>query len=61
MRSNLRAASIDDAPELARIAREALAEGWSEPSIRASLARPGACALVTEPIRGFALGWRSAD
>jgi len=57
----VREASIDDAPALARIARAALPEGWSEASIRASLARPGACALVAEPCRGFALGWRSAD
>jgi ribosomal-protein-alanine N-acetyltransferase len=61
MRHSLRAAAIDDAPALARIAREALPEGWSEPSIRASLVRPGACALVTEPVRGFVLGQRSAD
>ena len=61
MRSSLRAAAIDDAPTLARIAREALPEGWSEASIRASLAHPGACALVTEPVRGFVLGQRSAD
>lgn len=57
----LRAASPDDAPELARIARAALPEGWSEASLREVLARVGACALVTEPIRGFVLGGRVAD
>jgi len=57
----LRAASLDDAPALARIARAALPEGWSEASLRAALARAGACALVTEPIRGFVLGGRVAD
>jgi ribosomal-protein-alanine N-acetyltransferase len=61
MLCSVRKAEIDDAPALARIAREVLPEGWSEYSIRASLARPGACALVTEPIRGFVLGWRSAE
>ena len=61
MLCSLRAASLDDAPALARIAREVLPEGWSEHSIRVSLARPGACAFVTEPIRGFVLGWRSAE
>ncbi len=61
MHRSPRVASLDDATALARIAREALPEGWSEDSIRASLARPGACALVSEPERGFVLGWRSAD
>src|SRR4029453_3185571 len=57
----LRAASLDDAPELARIARAALPEGWSEASLRDVLGRAGACALVTEPLRGFVLGDRVAD
>lgn len=61
MGPDLRAAAIDDAPALARIAREALPEGWSETAIRASLAHRGALALVTEPVRGFVLGQRSAD
>jgi len=61
MRHSLRAAAFDDVPTLARIAREALPEAWSEASIRASLARPGACAVVTEPVRGFVLGQPSAD
>ena len=57
----LRAASLDDAPELARIARAALPESWSEASLRAALARAGVVALVTEPLRGFVLGVRVAD
>jgi ribosomal-protein-alanine acetyltransferase len=57
----LRTASVDDVPELARIARSALPEAWSEASLRAALARHGACALVTEPVRGFVLGGRVAD
>ena len=61
MRPSVRGASSDDAPALARIAREALPEAWSEASIRAALARPGAYALATEPVRGFVLGWRSED
>ncbi|MEX2209270.1 MAG: ribosomal protein S18-alanine N-acetyltransferase [Myxococcota bacterium] len=54
-----RDASADDAAALARIARDALPEAWSEGSIRASLARPGACALLIDPELGFALGWRA--
>jgi ribosomal-protein-alanine N-acetyltransferase len=61
MPPSLRVATPDDAAALARIAREALPEAWSEASIRASLARPGACALVVERSRGFVLGWHAAD
>jgi ribosomal-protein-alanine N-acetyltransferase len=56
-----RKAGPDDAAALARIAREALPEAWSEASIRASLARPGALAFVVDPGLGFALGWRAGD
>jgi ribosomal-protein-alanine N-acetyltransferase len=56
-----RDASLDDAAALARIARDALPEAWSEESIRASLARPGTCGLVIDPELGFALGWRADD
>jgi len=61
MRPRPRDASLDDAAALARIARDALPEAWSEESIRASLARAGARALVIDPARGFALGWRAGD
>lgn len=61
MHRSPRPASLDDAAALARIAREALPEAWSEASIRASLARPGCCALVIDPERGFVLGWRADD
>jgi len=61
MHRSPRLASLDDAAALARIARETLPEAWSEESIRASLARPGCRALLIEPERGFALGWRADD
>jgi len=61
MRCKLRAASIDDAQALARIARDVLPEGWTEASLAATLARAEAMALVTEPLCGFVLGWRIAD
>ncbi len=61
MPTSLRDASDGDAAALARIAREALPEAWSEASIRASLSRPGMCAVVTEPMCGFVLGWRSGE
>lgn len=61
MNPELREASSDDALTLARIANEAVPEGWSEAAIRASLSRPGARAFVTDPVCGFVLGLRSAD
>lgn len=61
MSPRLREATLDDAPALARIARDALPEGWSEASLRTVLARAGACALTTEPVVGFVLGWQIAD
>ena len=61
MRPSPRVAAPDDAAALAHIAREALPEAWSEESIRASLARPGSCALLIDPSRGFVLGWRGDD
>lgn len=61
MRADLRLASSRDAAALARISREALAEGWSEAAIRASLERDGVCALVSEPLRGFAIGSLAGD
>ncbi len=60
-KSGARLAGLDDAAAIARIAREALPEAWSEASIRASLARPGALAFVVDPELGFALGWRAGD
>jgi ribosomal-protein-alanine acetyltransferase len=61
MSPRLREAKPDDAPALARIARDALPEGWSEASLRTSLARAEACALTTDPVVGFVLGWRITD
>ncbi len=60
-RPSVRVASLLDAPALARIARDALPEGWSEDALRETLARPAACALTTDPVVGFALGWQIAD
>ncbi len=56
-----RVATLADVEALARIAREALPEAWSEASIRASLARAGACAWIVDPHVGFVLGWRAHD
>jgi ribosomal-protein-alanine acetyltransferase len=61
MHRSPRDASPDDATALACSARGALPEAWSEESIRASFVRPGARALVIDPARGFALGWRAGD
>jgi len=61
MPRSLREAKLDDAPVLARIARDALSEGWSEASLRTALARAEACALTSDPVDGFVLGWRIED
>jgi ribosomal-protein-alanine N-acetyltransferase len=56
MPAELRRASPDDAPRLARLAGAALAEAWPESELRATLERAEARAWLAPPERGFALG-----
>ncbi len=57
-------ARLEDAPALAQIARDSFPDPWSEPVLRAELARPTAVALVAragEAVAGYALGGRVLD